>query len=345
MNSVNVEFANVEAGQIETILSTDHFDIVILYAVLEHLAPAERIGLLHSIWNHLSDSGLLYIGESPNRIYSFDAHSTELPFVDALPDELYLRYVEMFTSRADWPEFVGRFGDRALGSYRAGRGVSFHEFDIVLGGTGIVRQHVVGDSFAALPRNLYPLRRFETDLLREMRWQGASIDQMFSRFWIEGVLAKSPVYSSDREFTQLSPEFTLCGAIGFDHYGLTAYGLQGAGHCVSFNCPPDAHTFQISVDAIESSGSVEIVDQNKQVLEVIRFSELKAMLVEHQRYVVLDRTLPQNVSQIAVRPANDESMAIIGDLSVLGCRSLGARDVRSPLILDRQHLSDSKSHN
>lgn len=113
-------------------------DVVICYALMEHLMPLERIDLLLGAWRHLPIGGHFVLIEAPNRLYPFDWHSTLMPFMDQLPDEIaYL-----------WNAFSKRDGNHAdikattreaaaKGNrerfYRFGRGVSFHEFHTAIG--------------------------------------------------------------------------------------------------------------------------------------------------------------------------------------------------------------------
>jgi SAM-dependent methyltransferase len=131
MGVANVEFRATAAADIASILGGDRFDLIMLYAVMEHLTPKERIDVIRTCWAHLSDKGLLFVGESPSRISNFDYHTLNLPFVDTLTNELYLEYARQFSARADSLTNANLFSNDPIeGSYRVGRGLSFHEFDL-----------------------------------------------------------------------------------------------------------------------------------------------------------------------------------------------------------------------
>ena len=46
-------------------------DAILLYAVLEHLAPVERLEAISNTWNLVRDGGLLIVVEAPNRFTYF----------------------------------------------------------------------------------------------------------------------------------------------------------------------------------------------------------------------------------------------------------------------------------
>lgn len=334
MKSPNVAFDQIEAKDVSRILEEDEFDIIVLYAVLEHLTPSERQDLLAAVWSHLRDDAHLIIGETPNRISSFDMHSTWLSFVDALNDDYYVQYVNRFTPRTDWRPYVDRFQDPILGSYRAGRGVSFHEFDLLLEKMAEIGNYVVADSFPSLTRSLYPLRHSEWAMLHETRWQGNHIDQFFSRYWLEGVISKKadPARRRKREFSFLVPKPSQEITKGFDEHGLRSYGLRGREHSISFDLPTDAHTYQTFFD-LRSIGRIEISNQTAEVLEIIDVADLRTIARPGMNYAPLDRLAPQGTTMITIRPANSDSVVITGDIGVFGIPSLGALDPRTPKIL------------
>jgi SAM-dependent methyltransferase len=112
-------------------------DIVMSYALMEHLLPVERIQLLVGAWEALPVGGYFVVVEAPNRLSPFDWHSLMERFTE-LPDELYF----MWAAFSDRPTIDGDMVAQRLEdlprmnrerSYRFGRGVSFHEFHIALG--------------------------------------------------------------------------------------------------------------------------------------------------------------------------------------------------------------------
>lgn len=334
MGAPNAEFRHVKADDVATILQSDQFDVVVLYAVLEHLTPAERLNLLGTIWSHLRDDGLILIGETPNRIASFDAHTTNLQFVDTLTNELYFEYTDNFTSRTDYREFMSRFNDKCIGSYRAGRGVSFHEFDLMFGRQGGISEYIICDSYNALLRNAYPLSRSENSFLDMFRWHRYPIHQCFSRYWIELFLRKTPG-SANRHFYIQDPIPSNNTLSGCDAYGLNAYGVGHEHAPLTFNVPKGTTEFQLMFDVAESVGAVELLDQSDKVVEILDFEDLKSRVPEFQRYVVLDRPRASDCDQLTLRPLGAKSRFISGGLGLFGAEPTDPRDPRNPKILSR----------
>jgi len=113
-------------------------DVIVCYALLEHLLPLERIDLLVGAWKLLANDGYLVVIETPNRLYPFDWHSSQLPFMDQLPDEIAYLW-NGFSPRTSVPKDTramtrneARLGNRER-LFRFGRGASFHEFHTALG--------------------------------------------------------------------------------------------------------------------------------------------------------------------------------------------------------------------
>jgi SAM-dependent methyltransferase len=75
------------------------FDFVTLNAVYEHLLPNERRLLLPQLWASLRRGGVLFLNMTLFRWYRYEHHTTELWFVNYLPDWLALRCVRFFGGR------------------------------------------------------------------------------------------------------------------------------------------------------------------------------------------------------------------------------------------------------
>jgi SAM-dependent methyltransferase len=68
------------------------FDAVVMNAVLEHIPPAARREHLREIWRVIAPGGHLFIGETPNRLWPQDFHTTGLWLVPYMPLALARRY-------------------------------------------------------------------------------------------------------------------------------------------------------------------------------------------------------------------------------------------------------------
>jgi len=71
------------------------FDAVVMNAVLEHIPPAARRQHLREIWRVIAPNGHLFIGETPNRLWPQDFHTTGLWLVPYMPLRLARRYAIM----------------------------------------------------------------------------------------------------------------------------------------------------------------------------------------------------------------------------------------------------------
>jgi 2-polyprenyl-3-methyl-5-hydroxy-6-metoxy-1,4-benzoquinol methylase len=64
------------------------FDFVMLNAVYEHLLPNERKPLLDLLWSIMKPKGILFISETPYRYWYRESHTTDLLFLNYLPDSV-----------------------------------------------------------------------------------------------------------------------------------------------------------------------------------------------------------------------------------------------------------------
>ncbi len=69
-------------------------DVVLLYAVLEHLTLDERLEVLRLAREIVAPDGHIVVCETPNRFFPIDHHTSQLPFFTMLPDELALMLYE-----------------------------------------------------------------------------------------------------------------------------------------------------------------------------------------------------------------------------------------------------------
>ncbi len=116
-------------------------DLIVCYALLEHLLISERINLLRYIHGYMrrSPGTKLVVWETPNRLAPFDWHTTQTMMPDVVPDDLAALYLAAVESRhpnipQNRPWLHGQSANVAWA--RAGRGVSFHEFEATFGPGG-----------------------------------------------------------------------------------------------------------------------------------------------------------------------------------------------------------------
>ena len=129
---VAATFLAANAAELSEPLAAERFDFIIFFASLEHMTHDERLAAMTRTWQMLPSGGLWCVVETPNRLWYYDHHTAHLDFFLWLSDELAADYVR-FSPRQDVRELVAQASDRQLALRRAGRGVSFHEFDLTLG--------------------------------------------------------------------------------------------------------------------------------------------------------------------------------------------------------------------
>ena len=122
----------------EVIDRVGEVDLVVCYALIEHLLIAERLRVLtiaREFMRKRRDVKFV-CWETPNRLAPVDWHTTRTVLPDVVPDELGALYLETVMpaearpkSRRPW-----LFGERGKVPWgRTGRGASFHEFEVAFG--------------------------------------------------------------------------------------------------------------------------------------------------------------------------------------------------------------------
>lgn len=114
------------------------FDYVIFFASLEHMTLAERLATIEQTWALLKPGGCWCVIEAPNRLWYWDGHTSMENFYHWLPDELAVRWAHRAAREhlaQDFPLIpnAASASDQDVKLARWGRGVSFHEFELVLG--------------------------------------------------------------------------------------------------------------------------------------------------------------------------------------------------------------------
>lgn len=188
----NLELVAVPAdamlAQLSQVFRSGPVDFIILFAVLEHMTHDERRAILTLCRDHLRGvGGLLAVFETPNRLIPFDAHSSGLHFFGMLPEEVGLEYAER-SPRDDFRAAVTGASDRSLALRRFGLPLSFHEFELYLGGHDLHRR-IVADGLDNNLIHLHLATNAELALDAYFRNNGVDVHRTFCRYWIEFVCA------------------------------------------------------------------------------------------------------------------------------------------------------------
>lgn len=163
------EFHVLNAIDLRSAFRGETFDAVIFFASLEHMAIDERLRALPAAWSMLGKGGRLAVIETPNRLWWYDGHTSELPFYNWLPDPLAYHY-RTHSRRKDLKDLPVGEENNWLTLTRLGRGASYHEFQVALPDIDLAR---VDSSMRSWLRRRNPLRW--------MAWH-ASGSAAFSRF-------------------------------------------------------------------------------------------------------------------------------------------------------------------
>ncbi|MFZ2872904.1 MAG: class I SAM-dependent methyltransferase, partial [Phycisphaerales bacterium] len=141
------EFVQRDAGGVtDVVRDRGPFEAALLFAVLEHQRPVERLATLRACWEALVPGGHLIVGDTPNRLTWTDRHTSLLPFFLSLPEDVAREYAA-FSPRESLRADMSHAPDQASANLllaRWGLGVSFHEFEASLGDLSHL---VVADGF------------------------------------------------------------------------------------------------------------------------------------------------------------------------------------------------------
>lgn len=230
LNSENVERSNaflkrlglmnarIISGNAETVLREPEsfgipkIDLLILYAVLEHLTIPERKSILRLAQDVYLRGGYVLLAESPNRLCRQDQHSWQMPFTEWLPDALLQEYA-LKSEREDLKSKLRAAEPNGVPEmlYRLGRGISFHEFECFWDAEAFENMNVLNDGYSPALLNLYPFMRDEYDLLRFCHGNDLDVHRLFTRYWIEGLLSRSLNEQVSKDALYLPPRQITSG--------------------------------------------------------------------------------------------------------------------------------------
>jgi 2-polyprenyl-3-methyl-5-hydroxy-6-metoxy-1,4-benzoquinol methylase len=178
----NVEFLPVVPEQLldKALVCVERVDVFVLYAVLEHLTPLERLHYLQAMWKALPEGGAIVVIETPNRLTWEDKHTAYMDFFHMLPDE----YVRAYAERSPRPYFAETMKGLDEASfresrYRWGMGASFHEFELAFSEN--LNEVVVADGLEQEMTSMFPIEADEVALRQYFIRRGVAQPIGFSR--------------------------------------------------------------------------------------------------------------------------------------------------------------------
>jgi 2-polyprenyl-3-methyl-5-hydroxy-6-metoxy-1,4-benzoquinol methylase len=128
--NLSAELLRLNAEELTSRLADKTFDMVLFWASLEHMTIPERLTALRDGWSLLRPDGLLGLIDTPNRLWDFDAHASQLPFFHWLPLEIALPYAAQ-SPRPSCRALAEGNDETALCRY--GGSMSFHELTLAVG--------------------------------------------------------------------------------------------------------------------------------------------------------------------------------------------------------------------
>jgi 2-polyprenyl-3-methyl-5-hydroxy-6-metoxy-1,4-benzoquinol methylase len=217
VGNVELELHSVERIEAAAAARRGQVDVFLLYAVLEHLTVAERLRVLELAREVVRPDGAIVVCETPNRLIYFDHHTARMPFFHLLPDELALEYRD----RSGRAEFKAAIEEAALAGHeraleaivRWGRGVSFHEFEVVFGER--LSEHVLASNYDPLLFGERPVHPDEVILARYLRRWRPDLAPVWSRYWLDLILSPRPLQRRGAFLVPWSADTTESSAVAY----------------------------------------------------------------------------------------------------------------------------------
>jgi 2-polyprenyl-3-methyl-5-hydroxy-6-metoxy-1,4-benzoquinol methylase len=312
-------------------------DVLFLNAVLEHLTTIERVEIFSLMRQVKESGGSVIFLESPNRLFSFDHHSSELHFVDNLPDDVALRYIREKTKRPYALDFVkpyeteGAYSDDPLLQlqknillnesdpivrlYRLGRGVSYHDFELDYYSDN---QHFnpMFDGYHPLLLGHQPLTRTELYLQDYFLNNNLPVHRLFSRSWIDffDIGANN---SGKKNIKYMSPtgkgRFEAVNRKEF--WSLDLFSCSSEGE-LQF-CLPEGETisqFTVMLEQVASDDCLVISCDGEVVMDMTLNELSQTRLPTWHKQYSLPIPLPENCKEVSVRSKGTEKVFLHGAL-------------------------------
>lgn len=185
----------------------EKIDVLILYAVIEHLRLDERrvvLGLADSV---MAEGGHVLVMESPNRLIPYDSHTTGMHFFNWLPDEMAAQTARVEATRPEIADLMLSWDnpDAATALARAGRGVSYQDFSLSFQNP-LETYTFELDSFEVEMLNIEPMTYQDFALFGYLV---ANVPHLhataFSRSWLDFLVSRQHQKKRTRRF--LSPHY------------------------------------------------------------------------------------------------------------------------------------------
>jgi 2-polyprenyl-3-methyl-5-hydroxy-6-metoxy-1,4-benzoquinol methylase len=315
----NLEFINANGMEVLTNPQrfgfSGQFDVLILYAVIEHLTLGEREHVLQAAQRLLIDGGVIVVAEAPNRLVAMDSHTTQLPFFQFLPDDLALRYLNK-SPRVEELLRANSGRDEVERLYRMGRGVSFHEFELFFDQIGCDGFDIVSDGFDAASLNIEPLSRQELDLEAYLKRNCPGVPRAFGRYWIDFVAQSGVLRHSRRRTIFLEPTSTAGSELfpAQADWACPLWVIDPPGGRIEFSCV-DPGTVLVTLDSSNMLARAVIEADGIVRAELDVQSLVRSRPPSWHQFVTVEVTLPNPCTTLTVRaPSGCAEPLVVGPL-------------------------------
>lgn len=312
-------------------------DVLFLHAVMEHLTDLERLSVFELMDQVRKTGGSIVLLETPNRLVSFDHHSSQLHFVDHLPDSLAYEYIRRKTNNSFAKEFVSegffeksqgrsemmarsvllRENDPATRLYRLGRGMSYHDFELSYYDNPIsfVPQ---ADSYHPLLLNHQPVTRDEIRLENYFRDNKMDVHRLFSRAWIDMIDFNDGTKPCGNRASLILPRL-VAGRLEKrkEFWNLDSYCLEAHGEIV-FLLPDASSTLTLILEMVAPGSRIGISVDGDQIAEILldELAEQRPPTWHQQYYVPIDLLdLPAGGKEVIVRNLSGVQVVSHGAIS------------------------------
>lgn len=263
----------------------DRIDVLVLYAVLEHLTQNERRDVLAAAREIFDEGGTVVIAETPNRLCRYDAHTWNMHFGNWLPPELLADYARV-SQRKDvsWRLTQDTRAGLVTELSRIGLGVSYHEFGVYWRDLDVARLPARADGFALELIGFNPLHNDELDLLGYFRDNGIAVDRAFGRYWLEMILSRTGPRQAGGPVRYHPPRGPGGARLDIDrrrHWELDVVMLDTPGTRFVADLDASSTKLTLIIDVAYSAGGVVIEDAGGNVLAEIDIAVARAGRMPH----------------------------------------------------------------
>jgi SAM-dependent methyltransferase len=267
IDNADLVYASVDEIFDETARLAAGVDVFLFYAVLEHMTIAERLKVLELARQVVHPEGIIVVTELPNRLIPYDGHTSQLPFFAQLPDELAVSYYR-FSQREDFVSSMDAACERGPDDAREclarwGRGMSFHEFELVFGD---LSKHVVASNYDELLMPVRAVSPEELALVHLIEQYRPDLAPVWSRYWQDVILSPTPLSLVPQFVRPLSLDFAIGQGISRIGSGVVEMSTDAV---LRLSLPTPSQRFLIGVIAGVEEVTVEVTTPSERMSSIV----------------------------------------------------------------------------